>query len=176
MASLLPRGLMLLPLLGATGFAVVPYLKPVMNPLELGSSKEQWDGDACLQSTASTCGPASTASILKSLGVDSSEHEIARQAHTSGSGTEAWYLARYVRSRGLEARFDFKPGYSSSACFPAMVGVRIGAYGHFIAVLDRRGDRVTYVDPLTGKNSLPLAEFLKRYQFTGFQMVVTKPG
>jgi len=55
-----------------------------------------------------------------------------------------------------------------------MVGVRVGGYGHFIAVLDVRGDGVTYVDPLSGKARLPVSEFLQRYEFTGFQMIVSK--
>jgi hypothetical protein len=173
-AALIPRWLMLLPLLGSLGLAIVPYLKPVMNPLDQGSFEEKWEGDACLQSTASTCGPASTASILKSLGFDASEREIARAAFTSGSGTEAWYLARYVRSRGLVARFEFEPTFSIPVGFPAMVGVRIGGYGHFIAVLDVSGNEVTYVDPLSGKTRLPVSEFLRRYEFTGFHMVVSK--
>ncbi len=173
-AALLPRWLVVFPLFGSICLAVVPYLKPVINPLDLSSLNEEWDGDACLQSTSSTCGPASTASILRNLGVNSSESEIARAAFTSASGTEAWYLARYVRSRGLGARFNFNPTFSTSAGFPAMIGVRVGGYGHFIAVLDVRGDQVTYVDPLSGNSRLPTSEFLRRYEFTGFHMVVSK--
>ena len=175
LAALLPRWALLLPLLGSIGLGVVPYLKPMMNPLDLGSSPEKWEGDACLQSTSSTCGPACTASILKSLALTASEHEIARAAFTSGSGTEAWYLARYVRSRGLGARFDFRQTFSTEVGFPAMVGVRVGSYGHFIAVLQVSGDQVTCVDPLSGKTILPISEFLRRYEFTGFHMAVSKP-
>jgi predicted double-glycine peptidase len=172
--SLLPRWLTVLPLLGSIGLAIVPYLKPIMNPLDQSSLKEQWDGDACLQSTASTCGPASTASILRSFGVDAAEQDIARAAFTSASGTEAWYLARYVRGRGLAARFDFEPTFSTSVGFPAMVGVRIGGFGHFIAVLDASENQVTFVDPLSGKMRLPISDFIKSYQFTGFHMVVSE--
>ena len=175
LAALLPRWALLLPLLGSIGLGIVPYLKPVMNPLDLGNFPEKWEGDACLQSTSSTCGPACTASILKSLGLRASEHEIALAAFTSGSGTEAWYLARYVRSRGLGARFDFEPTFSTSVGFPAMIGVRVGSFGHFIAVLEVSGDQVTCVDPLSGKARLPLSEFLRRYEFTGFHMVVFRP-
>ena len=173
LAALVSRRLLIVPLLGSIGVAVVPYLKPLIDPLDARSFAERWDGDSCLQSTASTCGPASTASILRSLGVHSSEREIARAAHTSGSGTEAWYLARYVRSRGLAARFDFRKSFSTSVGFPAMVGVRVCGFGHFIAVLDVTDDHVTYVDPLSGKTRLPLAEFLQQYAFTGFHMAVT---
>ena len=54
-----------------------------------------------------------------------------------------------------------------------MVGVRIGGYGHFIAVLDVSGNELTYVDPLSGKTRLPVSEFLMRYEFTGFHMIVS---
>ena len=69
-AALLPRSLTALPLFLTITVAVLPYLKPVMNPLSATDFKEQWQDEACLQSTSSTCGPASVASILRSLGVD----------------------------------------------------------------------------------------------------------
>lgn len=55
-----------------------------------------------------------------------------------------------------------------------MVGVRIGGFGHFVAVLGVSENQVTFVDPLSGGTRLPIAEFIKRYQFTGFHMVVSK--
>lgn len=173
-ATFLPRILLMLPLLGVIGLAVVPYLKPLINPLVLMSSTEKWEGDACLQSTASTCGPASTASILKWLGIHASEREIARAAYTSNSGTEAWYLARYVRSRGLGVRFDFQKRFAPSVEFPAVVGVRVSGFGHFIAVLEVADNHVTFVDPLFGKLRLTTSEFLTRYEFTGFHMIVSR--
>lgn len=174
-AAMLARWLLLMPLLFVLALAVVPYLKPWVNPLNTNSFQERWQGDVCLQSTESTCGPASTATLLKRLGVTASEREIAKAAFTTGSGTEAWYLARYCRSRGLRTHFDFRPGFSSTVGFPAMVGVRVSGFGHFIAVLEVRGDQVTYADPLSGEFRVPMAEFLRRYSFTGFHMVVSKP-
>ncbi|MEO5716709.1 MAG: cysteine peptidase family C39 domain-containing protein [Luteolibacter sp.] len=173
LASLLPRRVLVLPLLFAFGIGLIPYLKQAINPLDTRQLQNRWEGDSCLQSTDSTCGPASTATILRNLGVDATEREIARAAFSTASGTEAWYLARYVRSRGLDARFDFQPTFSASAQFPAMVGVRIGGFGHFVAVLDVSDGRVTYADPLSGKMRLPIGDFLNRYEFTGFHMSVT---
>lgn len=174
LAALLVRWLLVLPLLGVLALAVIPYLKPLFNPLNTVSSRERWKDDVCLQSTASTCGPASTATLLKRLGIAASEREIAKAAFTTGSGTEAWYLARYCRSRGLRAHFDFSPGFSPAVGFPAMVGVRVGGLGHFIAVLDVSDDQVTYADPSSGKFRVSMAEFLARHSFTGFHMVVSK--
>jgi multisubunit Na+/H+ antiporter MnhF subunit len=175
LATLLPRFLLALPLFLAIGTTFLPFLKRIMNPPKLGETKENWEGDACFQSTASTCGPASAASILRTLGLSASEHEIALASHTSASGTEAWYLARHLRSRGVFTRFDFRPTFDPSVALPAVVGVRlIGGSGHFIAVLSVKGDTVTFVDPLRGKKELPLDAFRKAYSFTGFHLSVTK--
>lgn len=173
MATLLPRLLLVLPLFGVTLVGVVPYLKPILGPLPDSILQDRWEGDACLQSTSATCGPASVATILKAKGEPASEREIARAAHSYVGGTEAWYLARYLRQRGLEPQFAFRPGFDPSVGWPAMVGVTIaGASGHFIAVLKVGDDEVTYVDPLTGAQSVPLEKFHELYDFSGFHMAV----
>lgn len=177
LATLLPRFLLSLPLFLALGTAFLPFMKRIMNPPNLAESKEYWEGDACFQSTASTCGPASSASILRSLGLPASEHEIAIASHTSASGTEAWYLARHLRSRGVDTHFDFRPTFDPSVVLPAVVGVRlIGGSGHFIAVLAVKGNTVIFVDPLRGRKELALDAFLKAYSFSGFHLSVTKTG
>ena len=173
-AAMLPRRLLVVPLFCTIATASVPYLKMVLNPLKVGELRDQWDGDACLQSTPSTCGPASIASMLRFAGHSASEREIAEAAHSSASGTEAWYLARYLQSRGFSPRFDFRSTFTPSVGLPALVGVRVGNFGHFIAVLEINGGDVTLVDPLSGKRKLKLADFMKEYAFTGFHMTVTK--
>jgi Peptidase C39 family len=175
MAAVLPRMLTPLPLFCSISLAAIPYLKPVLYPLPGNSWAERWDGDACQQSTASTFGPASTATVLKSLDITSSEREIAQAAFTCGSGTEAWYLARYCRGRGLKVQFEFSRGPLSTLHFPAIVGVLVGKAGHFIAVVDLHEVQVVFADPLRGQATLPVTEFRQRYSFTGFQMVVSKP-
>src|SRR6478609_3509451 len=67
LATLLPRFLLMIPLGLTIGTASVPYLKMIMSPLKKTELREHWEGDACLQSTASTCGPASLASVLRFL-------------------------------------------------------------------------------------------------------------
>jgi hypothetical protein len=54
------------------------------------------------------------------------------------------------------------------------VGVRLGGVGHFIAVLDLHDDQITFADPLHGEEHLSLAEFQRRYEFTGFHMVIKR--
>jgi len=171
-AALLPRVLSAFPLFFIILIAVFPYLKPIIYPLNSEDIKENWKGDVCFQATGSTCGPASICTILKSLGSNPSEREAAIASFTNGSGTEAWYLARYARSKGFVARFDFRDTFSPDVGSPAMVGVRMGGMGHFIAVLSIDGDEVTFADPMGGLERLPISKFRKRYSFTGFHMII----
>ncbi|MCD6050066.1 MAG: peptidase bacteriocin processing, partial [Verrucomicrobia bacterium] len=63
-ASLLPRKLLILPLFGVAAFAIVPILKPFIRPIPADTLNDRWDDAFCLQSTPSTCGAASVATIL----------------------------------------------------------------------------------------------------------------
>lgn len=117
-AALLPRMLLGLPLAAFLALGALPYLKPMLLPLHDADFHEQWKGNACLQSTSSTCGPASVCTILRSLGTDASEKEVARACYSYAGGTEAWYLARYARSRGHAARFEFHEDFSEHVPCP----------------------------------------------------------
>lgn len=174
LASLLPRFILVIPLALTIITASVPYLKMTVSPLKRAELKDQWKGDACLQSTESTCGAASSASLLRYLGYASSEREIAEAAYSTSTGTEAWYLARYFRARGLSPAFDFRRTFAPSVSLPAVVGVRLGGSGHFIAVLKISEGVVTFVDPLNGKREMQLEKFMKVYAFTGFHLSVSK--
>lgn len=174
LAALLPRFALPVLLLLLLAAATVPYVKPLIFPLPADSFRVRWENGVCLQSTASSCGPASVASILHSLGVDVSEQEIAKYAHTHASGTEAWYLARFVRSKGLMAKFDFRDGLPDDIRLPAMLGVRFGTSGHFIAVLEKQGGRFTIADPLFGREVLTLEDLKKRCELTAFHMSISR--
>ena len=174
LATLFPRKLLGLFLIFSITTTVIPYTKTVFAPLPSGAFHDDWKDRACLQSTPSTCGPASIATILKSLGIETSEREIARHAYTYAGGTEAWYLARHVRSLGLNARFDFRPGLPDDKELPALVGVRLGGYGHFIPIISREGDILTIADPLRGMETVTLKELEKRCSLTGFHLSIRK--
>lgn len=171
-ATFLPRTLLVLPLGGFLGASLVPYLKPVLWPIQEKDFADSWEDGVCRQSTFSTCGPASLATILRGHGVKVTEREIARSAHSYQGGTEAWYLARYAREHGMQTCFVFREAFDPEVRFPAIVGVKIGASGHFIAVLDCTDGKVIVADPLYGRETLSLDEFHKRYRFTGFHLVI----
>ena len=169
-ATLLPRVLLVLPLLGVAAFSIAPIIKPFIGPISAGTLQDEWDGEVCLQSTPSTCGAASTATILKQLGVVVTESDIAAEAHSYAGGTEAWYLARAARSRGFDVDFVFSTGFTPEDGLPAVVGVLLGSVGHFIPVLGQEGDRFIVGDPLRGRELLSRDEMNQRYDFTGFHM------
>jgi hypothetical protein len=171
-ASLMSRKLLVIPLAGTIVFSAVPLIKPVLGPP--GGLKDNWKGSVCIQSSSSTCGPSSVATILKSLGVESREKELAYDAYSYAGGTEAWYLARAVRSKGFDAQFFFLDEFNPELAFPALVGVRFDRIGHFIPVLKCDGTRVTIGDPLVGLEEMSIRKFKEKYQFTGFYMTVGK--
>lgn len=175
-ATFLPRLLLILPLLGVTAFSMIPIIKPFIGPIPNGTLKNEWDGKICLQSTPSTCGAASTATILKHFGVEVTESELAAEAHSYSGGTEAWYLARAARSRGFDVDFDFNSGFSPEGGLPAVVGVRLGSMGHFIPILSRKDDKFIIGDPLRGQELLSIEELQQRYHFTGFHMRIKSKG
>ena len=173
-ATLLPRVLLIFPLLVVAAFSIVPQIKPFIGPISAGDLQYKWDDEVCIQSTPSTCGAASTATILKELGVEVTEAGIAKEAHTYTGGTEAWYLARAAHSRGLKVDFDFYSGFPPEDELPAVVGVMLGSIGHFIPILGQDGDRFIVGDPLRGRELMSRSELLRRYEFTGFRMRITK--
>jgi len=77
-ATWLPRALLTLPLSAFLGASLVPYLKPVLWPIQAEDFSDHWEDDVCRQSTFSTCGPASLATILRENGIKVTEREIAR--------------------------------------------------------------------------------------------------
>ena len=58
---------------------------------------------------------------------------------------------------------------------PAIAGVLLpGHAGHFIALLTRDGNQVTFVDPMKGKAMLSVAQLKDQYHFTGFFLLLSQ--
>jgi len=160
--SVLPRVLKAFPTAAGVFLLTIPFLKPVFRPLDLATLHEQWKGDACIQSSYVTCGPASAASILRQLGdKEVTEHELAKEAWTSASGTEAWHLAKALRRRGYEVNFLAPDGLPDAKDLPGILGTGMDGAGHFIAVLEITEDEIVYIDPLHGKDRKKIDHFLK---------------
>ncbi len=151
----------------------VPYLKPLLAPLDFSRLHDRWSDGVCLQSTLSTCGPSSAATLLRSLGRTASEAELASECLTSASGTENWYLARAFRRRGLQTRFVIQSPDDPHIPSPAIAGVVLrGGSGHFVAILHDTPTHVTIADPLKGKMVVEKKKLSAHYRFTGFFLTV----
>ena len=160
---------------GLLVFVLVPFIKPILDPLDMNQLKDRFQGEVCLQSTFSTCGPASAVTLLRSFGDDVTEKELATESLTSRGGTEIWYLARALRRRGIGTQVVIEPRGDAAVPNPAIAGVLLpGHAGHFVAVLSNDGTQVTIADPLKGKLVLSKKELSQSYHFTGFYMVLER--
>lgn len=154
----------------------IPYLKQIFLRPHWGNFGDRWSHGVCLQSSESSCGPASAATLLKFFGKPASEKQIAQEAFTSRRGTENWYLIRTLRRQGLHAEYAINPPGSVDLHSPSITGVRLGGQtgsGHFIAVLAKETNGFVVADPLSGRRTMTEKQLLDHYYFTGFSIVVT---
>lgn len=148
---------------------IIPFIKSIITPLDYAQLQDRCEGETCLQSTPSTCGPTSAANILKNFGRSSSEKELAMAAYTYRGGTENWYLSRALRDRGFDTNVVVESPLPERLPAPSVAGVILGGgAGHFIAVLSQDGPVVTIVDPLKGKLVMQRSDLAQQYRFTGF--------
>ena len=154
----------------------IPYVKPVILPLDLDELKAVCTDGVCLQTAASTCGPASAASVLRLFGAEDTEKTLAVEAFTSARGTENWYLARALRRRGFDVRYEILDRPVTKLPYPSVAGVKLpSGVGHFIAVLGETSDAYILGEPLSGRLIVPKARINTVYTFTGFFMVIRRP-
>jgi hypothetical protein len=173
--SLLPKWLKPLPTASAVFLLVIPFLKPVFRPIDPSQLSERWEGDACIQSSMVTCGPASAASILRYLGDrEVRESDLAREGWTSRTGTEAWHLAKAVERRGFKVRFLAPEGLPEAKDLPGILGTGGAGAGHFIAVLELTPEEIVFVDPLRGKDRMRIERFLQWHMIHPFFMSIQK--
>ena len=154
-------------------FVSIPYIKPIIRPLNPLIFHERYNDGVCMQSTSSTCGPACLVTILRQYGKKDTELSIAKHAFSCGSGTENWYLARYAQQQGLNYKFLFIKNISEVQT-PAIIGVGLGRSGHFITILRYDNGLYTIGDPLIGLEKLRENELLQKYHFTGFMLSFSK--
>lgn len=155
---------------------VAPHMKPLLAPVASHRFSDRWNDNVCMQSTPSSCGAASAATIFLGLGNSLSEQDIAKECFTYLGGTENWYIARAFRQRGCTVAYRIERGLPDDLRTPAIAGVRVGGVGHFIAILDRSDGKFTTGDPLVGPEKLDMGEMDKKFDFTGFFMEIGREG
>lgn len=156
----------------------VPYLKQLGNPLPQDWLHEKWRDGVCLQSTASTCGPASAATLLRQLGRNATEAELANESFSTMSGTENWNLKRAIERHGVKCRYVWSGPRPDVLPHPAIAGVRLGpGMGHFIAIIGETAEHYVIGEPLRGRLTLSKSKLHSSgYEFTGFFLVLSAVG
>ena len=151
-----------------------PYLKPVLAPLPKEQFADRWRDDVCLQSTPSSCGAASAATIFRVYGINLREMEIAEECFTYHGGTENWYIARAFRKRGFTVNYRIENDFPLDLKVPVIAGVRVGNFGHFIAIVEESNGKYITGDPLKGRQEIPIQTIEKEFNFTGFFMEINQ--
>jgi len=154
----------------------MPYMKQLQSPLDPIILKDRWASGVCRQTSSSSCGPASSATLLKFLGVDIKESELAIECYTTESGTENWYISRAFRDRGFDVRYRMVSLPLYSIPYPSIAGVMVNGFGHFIPIIDYEDGIYVIGDPLIGREVISDTELLNKYKFTGFFMHITNPN
>jgi hypothetical protein len=150
-------------------FVLCPYLKIILTPLDSSTLQDRWNDGVCLQTSESTCGPASVATILTNAFNDRvTEQIVAASSYSTKTGTEIWYLAQYLRSKGYLVAFHT---HSNGPYDCSVAGVNYGGFGHFVAVIDCQAGNCRIADPMYGNLSPKQVQYLPS---TGFFMVIRK--
>lgn len=152
----------------------VPYVKMFIGYLDDDYFSERWKGGVCMQSTSSSCGAASSATIFKFYGDNLTEKGIARECFTTQTGTENWYLTRLFRKHGYKVNYKITDGFPDDLKLPAIAGIKIGGVGHFITVLEYKDGSYVTGDPLIGRELVPKENIQSKFDFTGFFMEIQK--
>lgn len=67
-------------------------------------------------------------------------------------------------------------GLPDAKDLPGIIGTGGQGAGHFIAVLEIRGDEIVFVDPLSGKKRMSVERFLMWHQLEPFFMSIQPQG
>lgn len=144
---------------------MIPFSKGIIFPV--GDIHYKWIDNICIQTTPATCGPCSIATILRYYNIFATEREIAKECFTSGSGTENWYMIRYLEKKSLNIKFGYVKSIREVP-IPSIIGVKLATSGHYITVLGKQNRKYIIGDSLQGKLYLSEEEFNKRYLFKNF--------
>ncbi|MCE7698030.1 MAG: Ig-like domain-containing protein [Methanobacterium paludis] len=117
-----------------------------------------------------TCGPAALATVLKNLGINTTEEELITLAGTEDSGTTMYGLLQAAQNKGLIAK-----GLSLSVNqlkTNNIVLLTINGENHYSVVTNITSTTVYLADPSLGNIQMSIANFTSYY--SGYALVVTE--
>lgn len=157
----------------AVGLLVAPFSKQLLFAVDYTTLSNKWKNGVCLQTSGYTCVPACAATCIRLLGGRQTEQEIAKNAGTTTTGTETWYLARALRKVGYKPKFKYLKSIKN-APIPSIIGVRIGSIGHVVVLLAKDKQEVTIGEPLRGRCCYPWKILQNYYNPDGSCIIIRK--
>lgn len=124
--------------------------------------------------TIYSCGPAALATILKNMGIYTTESELAQIAKTDETGTSLQGLKDAANAKGINAfgyelsLAQLKPDY--------IVVLKINGYNHFEVIQNITNTTITLFDPNLGIIQMNLTTFNDLYTGYAFVLNETIPG
>lgn len=130
-----------------------------------------YDKNVCIQKTGYTCVAASAVTMLRSIGVDSTETEMARlcRIDIGGGATDSravWGLEEKLEGTGWHVRYEATDFAGLVAARkPCMVQIGWGYFmAHMVTVLEAGPEEVVLGDPLRGRVHIRTGEFVKTWK------------
>ena len=128
----------------------------------------------CMQTTGSTCGPAAVVTVLRQLGIEAKESDLAIMSKcTLERGTTCEQLARAIKKlygkKGIDCsirKFDSIDQLKETC--PMIAAINLSSVvGHYTVVLEVTEDKVIVGDPIAGKKEWPYEYFRNKWSSIG---------
>ena len=174
------RMVILLSILCVCCSTLLPFFLPLVDYKYLRSLTTTMDSDGvCLQSNGYTCGPAAAVTVLRQLGINAREGELAESLNTNfASGTAFKALHQVINEKycknGIQCRYRHFKSITDMKGFEPLIVLFKYTFmvDHYVAVLHLTDKGVIIGDPLKGKLTLSYKDF--EYQWRHCGLIITK--
>lgn len=154
--------ILIVSILLAMPLIMAPFAKKILYKLDYSTLENRWTKGICKQSSPSTCVPASCATVIKLLGGNVSERELAIEAGTTRRGTELWYMMRSLRKHGFQMN-AYAASSLKDAPTPCILGVKVGRAGHVVVMISKNAAGPEIGDPSGIRKHYTWAVFERGY-------------
>ncbi|MEN6371759.1 MAG: cysteine peptidase family C39 domain-containing protein [Armatimonadota bacterium] len=127
-----------------------PFAEQLFFRQDYSTLSNEWTNGICRQTSLSTCVPASCATVIKMLGGNVTEKEIASEAGTDKKGTEIWYLMRALRKHGYKIEV-YSAKSSKDMPAPCILSIKLGHISHAVVLMSKNSAGPEIGDPLSGQ-------------------------
>jgi predicted double-glycine peptidase len=154
---------------GITHFSRSIWISRELKSLQTTFSKE----GVCIQTTGFTCGAASAVTVLRQIGIEAQESELAILAKTTSTGTTNDKLIYAIRKlyggKGIDCQYrEFNSIAELKDICPMIAIIKLSpVVDHYTAVLEVTDDKVIIGDPLAGKKEWSYANFKNKWSAAG---------